>query len=74
MSNIEFEKADAADKFFTMISSTVLLTCVLLFLLCSIISERSYKAGQLDILIHNKVQYELVVKPDSTRSWEKIKK
>ncbi len=32
---------------------------------------QSYKQGQIDVLTNN-VKYELVTKPDSTRTWEKI--
>jgi uncharacterized membrane protein YdjX (TVP38/TMEM64 family) len=34
-------------------------------------TEIGYKRGQIDALIGN-IKYELVINPDSTRTWEKI--
>lgn len=51
----------------------VFISCFLLCWLNDIDKKESYKQGQVDALT-GKIEYKLVVQPDSTKSWEKIDK
>ena len=62
------EKFDILDLVLSFVAGILAMILIILIF----INEPRYKEGQIDALT-GQIKYELVIQPDSTRTWELIK-